>query len=55
MLIEREVFADHLVDDALHLTELLRRHFLEIVEVEAQNVVINIRAALFCLFAQDLF
>ena len=54
MLVEREVLADHLVDDVLHLTELLSRHFLEIVEVEAQDLVVDIRTALLCLLTEHL-
>lgn len=54
MLVEGQVLTNHVVDDALHLTELLVGDFLKVVEVETQGLVVDIRAALLRLLTEDL-
>ena len=54
MLVKWQVGPNHAVDDALHLAQLFVTDFLEIVEVEAQRLVVNVGSALLGLLAQDL-
>ena len=54
VFVEWKVGANHLVDDVLHLAQLLIADFLEVVEVKAKRLVVDIRTALLGLVAQYL-
>ena len=54
MLVERQVLTNHIVDDALHLAQLLVADLLEMREVETQCVGADERAFLLHMVAQHL-
>ena len=51
---QRFVLTYHAVDAVFHLADFLRRHFLEMREVEAQRDFVDLRAFLFHVRAQHL-
>ena len=54
MLVDVDILTNHIVDHALHLTNLLIGNFLEVREVETQGVRANERTLLLYMVAQYL-